>query len=284
MPLTLVALVLGIFAALFLLGDDPSRGGEPGRYLPSFSAVGEDRGEVYDAGCLVQFDQTRSGRCVFGSPRAKKTVVVFGDSRALHWTPALIPLAKRKGWRVVALLRANCTPALVNSKPACNQWRRNSLGRIARIKPSLVVLGTSTGGGVRVSANGKTLSRRKSDPLLQKGLRTTMDKLIDRGAKVTLMRDLPLAPFLPSVCVEENPRNPGRCAFKSSRPAWMAFDNRAARSIRRVQVIDPLPKVCPRGTCPATWKGILKFRDNAHLSATYAAALNGWLSRRLQRP
>jgi hypothetical protein len=64
----------------------------------------------------------------------------------------------------------------------------------------------------------------------------------------------------------------------------MAFDNRAARAFRRVQVIDPLPKVCPRGTCPATWKRILKFRDNAHLSATYAAALSDWLNRRLQKP
>jgi hypothetical protein len=131
---------------------------------------------------------------------------------------------------------------------------------------------------------GRTLSRRASDPVLQAGMEATMKKLLRRGAKATLIRDIGVAPFPPSACVEESPGNPARCSFKAFRPAWMAFDYRAARAVRRVQVIDPLPEICPRGTCPATGGRVLKFRDNAHLSATYAATLSGWLNRRLQRP
>ncbi len=52
----------------------------------------------------------------------------------------------------------------------------------------------------------------------------------------------------------------------------------------RVQKIDPLPKICPRGRCAAARGRVLIWRDRAHLSATYAATLTGWLDRRLQKP
>jgi hypothetical protein len=64
----------------------------------------------------------------------------------------------------------------------------------------------------------------------------------------------------------------------------MAFDYKAARRMKRVQMIDPLQKVCPRGSCQATSGRILKFRDRFHLSATYAVTLSGWLGRRLPNP
>jgi len=277
--LLLAAALLGIFAAPAV------QGGEANRFVPSFAEVQSDKGPVFSDGCLILGNRVNSGRCVYGQPKSKKVVVVFGDSHALHWTPALLRIATIKRWRLVALLRANCTSALVDTDPICNEWRRNSLARIKKLEPSLVILGTNTGRNVLVrDGSGGTLKRRASERVLQAGMVSTMKEMLDTGAKVTLMRDLALAPFDPSSCVQQNPGNLGRCSFRAVRPFWMAFDFKAARQVNRVQMIDPLPKVCPGGICRATSGKYLKFRDRFHLSATYAATLSGWLGRRLQSP
>lgn len=270
---------------LAILGATATQASAAGNYIPAFSKVGNDKGPVFKDGCLVLGNQVKSGECVYGNPSSETTVVIFGDSHALHWTPALLKVAERKNWRLIALLRGNCTPALVNTDRLCNKWRRNSLARIASTKPSLVILGTNTGRNVLVKAdNGRTLDRRASDRVLQAGMVTVMRKMLTDGSKVTLMRDLALAPLDPSPCVQQNPGNPGRCSFRAIRPFWMAFDFKAARKMKRVQLLDPLPKVCPGGTCKVTSGRILKFRDRFHMSATYAVTLSNWLGSRLQKP
>jgi hypothetical protein len=275
----LAAAVLGILAVPAVQGDVANL------FVPSFTEVQNDKGPVFRDGCLVLGNRVNSGPCVYGNPRSKKVVVVFGDSHALHWTPALLRIAETRDWRLIALLRANCTSALVDTDRICNRWRRNSLARMAELKPSLVILGTNTGRNVLVrDGRGRTLDRKASDQKLTAGMVTTAKRMLANGSKVTLIRDLFTAPFDPSGCVQQNPVNPSVCNFRAVRPNWLSFDYRAARRIRQVQVVDPLARICPGGTCQATSGRVLKFRDRAHLSATYVATLSGWLDRRLQKP
>lgn len=277
--IVLAAILLGTHAAPAVQGNGPDR------FVPSFAKVQQDKGEIFREGCLIFGPTVRSGPCVYGDPDSARVVVVFGDSHALHWTPAILRVARARNWRVVALLRANCTSAVVNTDPVCNRWRQHSLSRIKRMKPSLVILGTNTGQNVLVrDRKGQTLSRQKSGKQLEAGMVVTIKKMLANGSRVTLMRDLFTADFDPSNCVQQNIGNPARCSFAANRPEWLSFDYRAARKVRRTQIIDPLPKVCPGGTCKATFGNILKFRDRAHLSATYVATLGGWLGQRLQRP
>lgn len=276
-----------IFATLLFGGllATTAEGTEADSYVPSFASLLDDRGQIANDGCLIRFENTVSGRCVYGHPKSKKVVVVFGDSHALHWSPALVRVANRRGWRLVALLKANCTIALADIRPACNQWRRNSLDRMRKLRPSLVVLATNTSFNVRVrDGAGGTLSRPKSGPALESGMVAMMRKLLRLGARVTLIRDLFVPPFHPSACVQLNPDNPRICDFDAARRYWMSFDYKAARRVRRVQVVDPLPKVCPGGTCSATAGRILKYRDNSHFTASYATTLSSWFNRRIQRP
>jgi hypothetical protein len=262
-----------------------AEGGEPARYVPSFANLLADSGPIATDGCMIRFEETVSGPCGYGEPKSKRVVVLFGDSHALHWSPAFLRIADRRGWRLIALLKANCTVALADIRPACNKWRRNSLDRIRTIRPSLVVLATNTSFNVRVADGaGGSLTRPKSGPALEAGMVATMRKLLRTGAKVTLIRDLFVPPFHPSACVESNPDNPEICAFDAARQYWMSFDYKAAKKVKRVQVIDPLNEVCPGGTCPATKGRILKYRDISHFTATYAASITGFFGRRIQKP
>ena len=234
--------------------------------------------------CLLYGQMVRSGKCAYGDTESNKVVVLFGDSHALQWSPPLIKLAEQRGWKVIALLRGRCSIAKVKMDRICDTWRRNSMDRIKDLKPGLVVVSTSTAESYTVKKNGRTLTRAQSEPVLQAGMAKTMRKLIRNGSEVTLIRDIAKAPFLPSVCVEENRGNPGRCSFTAVRPLSRSFDWKAAKSIKAVQRIDGIPRICPKHKCRAVAGKILKFRDRYHLSATYATTLTGWLRSELQNP
>ena len=57
-----------------------------------------------------------------------------------------------------------------------------------------------------------------------------------------------------------------------------AAQRTAAKRLNAVQIIDPLPKVCPRGKCRAVHGNVLKYRDRGHISATFCRLLTNWLN------
>ena len=254
-------------------------------YVPAFSVVQQDKGPVFREGCLIYTSRVTSPPCHYGDVNSKNKVFVLGDSHSLQWTPALINLARQRGWQLTTLMRANCTAAIVNISRECNLWRQNALKRIRAEKPKLVFVASNTAPNIYVMKGGKRLGRAASESHLRKGMYDTLLKLRKYGAEVTVMRDLPMSKnYLPSECVKENRNAPGRCTFQAIRPLSQAYDFAAAKRLKQVQVIDPLPKVCPRLKCGAVHGNILKFRDRGHISATYARTLTGWLGARLQDP
>ncbi len=255
-------------------------------YVPSFATVKKDKGPVFRQGCLVFTQRVTSPPCHYGEVGSKKKFTVLGDSHALQWTPALIDIAKDRGWEMTALLRKNCTAAQVNVSPVCNRWRHNALKRIRVERPKMVIVASNTAENTFVVRNGKRLSRAASEPIFRAGMYKTLLMLRKWGIKVTLIRDLPMSrDFLPPVCVSQNRNHPGRCAFPALRPLSEAYDFAAAKRLKAVHIIDPLPKVCPGGRmCRAVHGNVLKYRDRGHLSATFCRLLTGWLARRIPDP
>jgi len=254
-------------------------------YVPSFAVVKKDKGPVFQQGCQIIGKQARSGQCYYGQTKSSKKVVIFGDSHALQWTPALIEIANQRDWRLITLLHANCTAAQVSVDPYCDRWRRNTFARIRKEKPGLIVVASNTGPNMSVKSGGTRLGRAAAEPLLERGMATTFRALKKTGAEITLMQDMAMSKdFLPSVCVSEHRNDPGRCTFKAPRPPAMSYDLKAARKAGGIEVIDPLKKVCPNHTCRAVHGKYLKFRDRFHITATYSRLLAPWLGSLLQNP
>ena len=91
---------------------------------------------------------TRRRACTATSARTD-TVVLFGDSHAMMWGPAMDVAAKRRGWRLVTLAKQGCTIATapIYNGPGgreydeCDTWRERTLRRIVRKeKPRLIVI------------------------------------------------------------------------------------------------------------------------------------------------
>ena len=252
---------------------------------PDLAKAEDDRGLPFEEGCHIKNDdRVESPECAYGDLRSDTTVVVFGDSHGLQYAPGMIALAERRGWRLESLTRAGCTVALVQLKPRCDQWRENTLRRIARTRPALVVVTTGTMDRYEVRAeDGTRLSREESQPLLERGMEETLRRLKATGAKVAVIRDQPRLPFDPIDCVAGNLESLDQCAFSPDRPVDYAFDARAARRVPGVKLIDPMPLLCPQRICPSVVGNVLVYRNTYHLTATFAATLDRWLGRKLPR-
>jgi hypothetical protein len=253
---------------------------------PSPAEADADRSRAYDDGCHLSLIATRFGNCVYGDPGSSTTVVLFGDSHALQYFPALEPIARAHGWRLVHLSKGGCPPpparldrpGRTRMSRSCRVWRELALQRIERERPALVVTSGSTGG--RIWRHGHRLPRAESDAIVARGWVRTLRRLAKIAPRVVAIRDSPRpSPDDEPSCVAAHMRELRRCAFP--RPRRPAMITRAQRSVRGVTVIDPIGMFCPRDLCPAVIGNVLVWRSSAHMTATYSATMSRWLERRL---
>lgn len=253
------------------------------RFIPGLNRVRADKGEVYRKGCLMGHTRVRSGPCRFGDRDSKKKVVLLGDSHAMQWGPGLIRLARKKQWQVIALTRASCPAALVHIDYYCDTWRRNSLRRIRLMRPGLVLVASAANSDAySVFTGGGYLSRAASEQYLVDGMIRTLRRLRRWSKKTVVMQDQAVTPFSVTACLRIN--SPGNCGFRASRPRAWSYDFKAARRVKKVPVIDPLPMLCPGGWCRATEGDYLIYRNQGHLAATFTREKYGWLGHRLGDP
>jgi peptidoglycan/LPS O-acetylase OafA/YrhL len=94
--------------------------------------------------------------CVYGDTTSATTVVLFGDSHAEHWFPALLRIATDRHWKLVNLSKDACPVPQVTvystffkrAYDECVEWRKRAFQRIRDLRPELVVL-ASRGDGTQ---------------------------------------------------------------------------------------------------------------------------------------
>ena len=252
----------------------------------------DQRSRMFDDGCHLERPETRAPECVYGNPFSDTTVVLFGDSHAMHYFPALNRLANERDWRLVGLTKGGCPPArvtLYNSAlgreySECDEWRERILKRIAeKERPDMVVTSSLT--TYRPMEDGERLGRDAGAGTLEEGYVSTLEELRGTGAEVAVIRDIPRSKGDVPECVSRSIRNLDECAI----PKGKAFDYppvnaRAAGKVEGVSLVDPTPILCGEEACPAVIGDVLVYRDDSHLTATYARTLAPWLGERLPDP
>ncbi|MGK2956459.1 MAG: acyltransferase family protein [Solirubrobacterales bacterium] len=250
------------------------------RIRPNPIYASYDRGNLFDDDCLLIGDDTVSPSCTYGNPDSDRKVVAFGDSHALEYFPALEAIAEKEDWRLEGLTRGNCPPSDVDSGEICNSFRSNSIDRIKAERPDLVVIALATVLDLPIQIDGESVTGKARVPYLRQGLVRTINEIKESGAKVAVIGDQTRAPFTPADCVSENLDNLGSCIFRRKKGGARSYD-RAAASLTGSTFIDPVPLLCRRNLCPSVIGDVVVYRDDYHLTATYATTLATWLSRSL---
>lgn len=250
-----------------------------------------DRGAIWDRGCMMMPPQTRSKPCVFGRRKSRKSVVLFGDSHAMHQFGAVNRLAKRRGWRLVAQTKAGCGPndaPVYNNKVdrvfrECRQWHRNVLRRIERIEPAIILTGVAI--SHKPMRNGRIIrNERERRAVLEEGYVSMLERLLATGARVVAFKDHPQAPHDMTDCVAANLKRLRKCSFRKPPNFGRSWESRAAAAVEGVSEVDLSRGMCKRRRCFGVIRNTLVYRDDDHMTATFSRTLAPWLARALSRP
>jgi hypothetical protein len=222
-------------------------------------------------------------KCVFGDTSSSKTIVLFGDSHAQMWLPALDPIATKLGYRLVLWFELGCPAASVRiwdsqSKAyytACTTFRSAALSAIASLRPSVVVLADRT--SLAMSAPGVYFT----DAQWKAGLEATI-KAVDQHAKVVVIGDIPLLSDVPPQCLASNPTNVQHCAGKNPNTkshAHLAAETQAAAATK-AGYVNPIPWLCT-ATCSPIVGNLAVYSDSWHITDTYSEYLESVLDKAL---
>ncbi len=249
---------------------------------PSPLRASADRSTAYYDGCLVGIDGTNSNRCLYGDPNGKRTLILFGDSHAMQYFPALEALADENHWRLITLTKAECTPGEVKIRSMvadreysqCDAWREEELERIERGDPktaAVVISGDTV--YTPYGPEGEELSGSAAAAAMEAGYISTLKRIHRAGLQTVVIRDTPVSTSNVPGCVSEDLQHLEACAFKRKRDRDREFDVRAARASPGTHLIDINGEICPDNLCRAVIGNALVFRDKSHLTATFARTL-----------
>jgi peptidoglycan/LPS O-acetylase OafA/YrhL len=248
----------------------------PSDLTPGLLRAGSDVSQASMAGCLPDFLATQSPNCSFGDPAAERTMVLFGDSHAEMWFPAVQRVADSSGMRLVVLTKSSCPVADVTvwqmrlNRPftECDSWRSWAVGQIRHLNPAMVVL-TQYWSEPWTAGEGLPLMRGLAGTLAQ----------MPSGARVVWLADSPDFGQSVPICLSAHLGDAAACA--AARGEVLDISRmRAEESVVQnagAKYVNTAAWLCPGEGCPTIVGNMLMYRDAHHLTATYAASLAGVL-------
>jgi hypothetical protein len=254
-----------------------------GKSIP-VDAVENDLADIYENGCHLKSREWIYGDCSFGQAKASKTVVLFGDSHAAHYFPALEVAAKKSGWMFLSRTKSGCpsiATAMWNERYLreyyeCNKWRDAVLAELERIRPQLVILANSVQNPpLDRSGVGPAKPALWHDIYLA-GEKEMAEKLLAVSGRIIYMRDMRRPPEPPARCLLRNPKHESSCnwTIDTLRAEELYPLNERVGSPPRAAILDLTDIVCPGGRCPAVHDGVVLMYDNQHFTASYARQLS----------
>lgn len=255
-----------------------------------------DMAVIYKDGChLDQLATSIPEGCVYGPTGASRSLVLFGDSHAANWFPALNSLAFDQGFKLYSLTKSACPSVffephnrmLNRQYTECTQWRNNALQFIIDTRPSLIVFSNSD--RYFLSRPDKQESHVEVERL-RTAIGETRDWLDKAGIRYVFIRDTPWLEFDPLNCL--------------SRAAWKGHDSATTCTFRGVErknreihdlyvaslaeskvglVVDLNKEICPKGQdCVLQRENLILYRDSNHLTASFSEYLSSILLENLR--
>jgi hypothetical protein len=252
--------------ALALVAGTP----EPAPLLPPPVSVTDDwvRIEQWDCAPMARFPMDV---CAQPVEAPERRIVVVGDSHTQQLAGALVPIAARHHWQLIAIVRGACpfstTSEVVPDERDCLDWNAAAAAEIADLRPDGVV--TLASRDVRAGLTEQT----------PPGFVAAWARLDELGIPVLAIRDTPRFDRSMADCVQgfgSSATDPpastcgvDRAAVYPPDPPWTHL----ADVPTNVRFLDTAGRVCGPAFCPAVIGNVLVYLDDNHLTASYAASM-----------
>jgi peptidoglycan/LPS O-acetylase OafA/YrhL len=266
---------------------------------PALGKAATDYEQPWKDNCLGWKGSTApisSSKCTYGNPSGTYTVAFVGDSHASALFPGVNAVAKAHGWKLIPYLKIDCSfldfndlvyygPPTV-SYPECMTWNSVVLSRLQKSPPDLIILSQSR--WIFTASNAESTVTAQTNAMIR------MIQKLPTSSKVVIIQDppLPTAQSVPE-CLASYPNDYTRCAYTRTRGFGSAMGTREVNAAKATGagLIVLTDQVCPgTGACPVVINDVIAWRDQHHLTATFAATLgpaidqqlvailNGWSS------
>ncbi|GAA1913087.1 acyltransferase family protein [Microbacterium aoyamense] len=268
------------FGAAVVL-DDACAGTDFGdTILPAPGFAGVDRPEA--AQCFVQLNDARPVSCEFGSeePDAPR-VALIGDSHAYQLLSTFQSLAEENGWHLTTWFKGACpwnttplsTPGAFGE--ACTQWRDGVRAQLA--DADLDAVFTAAIATTPYSSVGYDSSYDAAVA----GYQAAWSEVLDRDIPVITVVDNPVWETDPNKCL----RTRDASACDGPRSELLVTDDplrAAASGIEGVTLLDFTDVFCGEEVCSPVVGGANIYRDQDHLTVTFADTLAPWYAEAIE--
>jgi peptidoglycan/LPS O-acetylase OafA/YrhL len=233
-------------------------------------------------GCRISRAATVGPLCRFGDPNASRVAVVYGDSHAEMWMPALDVIARSEGWQIVQVTKPGCqvpdfrrySPTMKREYTECDTFRDWAIGQITSLKPDLIIISSSSKDVEEWTDDGP--SGENMDQIWGDGLAKVIQEIQPSTSRVVVIGDMAY-PVEPGIdCLTAHPDDIEECsaAVTDAVPAEMNAVEKQVAAANGADYIDVIPWFCTDSTCPAVVGGLTTHRDDFHINENYAV----WLS------
>ena len=265
----------GITQTLNAIGGGLRLKSVPSEIIPTLGSVTSFRGDT----CMSSPGMPSEAKsCLFGDTQSLITVVIYGDSFAEEWIPALAALGKIHHFKVLAFGRYSCPFANVAVQPSggvvdtgCATFRHNVVDAINAMSPSpaLVLLSEETD---LIAPHGSWGSISMSQ--WTAGMQSTLRTLHETRFPIGVILGTPTEKIYPSQCLSIHLTNVQAC----SEPAKVAFAADAYSSqIQAAAQANASPLnvsyLFCKQTCPSIIYGDSVYQGYGHITSSYVSYL-----------
>ena len=216
---------------------------------------------VYGDNCHSNYGENESGECTYGDLNSSTTIVLYGDSHAAQWFPALLELANERNFKLVSLTKSACPSVDVPRADQgayknidCETWRDKSVARIKQIRPAAVILSSFQHFTPPRGYPDENKWWTDGQKRLLTSLRGSSDHLIYISDTPKPKLDIP------------------NCLASRDVKSCDTTEPTPVKVIKGFETIDPAPWLCSK-YCPAIQDGYVVYRDASHISVAAALAL-----------
>lgn len=255
------------FGAPALITSDCKGELDADQLLPSRAALFDDTGDAFK--CYRAEGEPAIKKCSFGSSAAgAPRIALVGDSHGAMLIPGLAEQAKKRGWRLDTYVGYN------------GVWQsRGSLATSADREYAKELQAALDGGSYKLilstSHRYSGASESKIDQVT-KSVREVWADVRAHGARVAVIRDNPQITQSALQCVTNasaSTTNFGACRVPRTVGLGGTDWGVVAARGTSVPVIDMEQYFCKGDSCPVVIGGVIAYRDEHHITATFSKTL-----------
>ncbi|WP_344793079.1 acyltransferase family protein [Frondihabitans peucedani] len=233
--------------------------------------------------CILDAPVARVAACELGS-KTGTPVAVFGDSHVNQWLPAFETMASENDWHLTVFAKSGCPVAAYKpngdgsrmSSSTCLTWRQAAIDMIvSTVKPSLIIVSSYD--------NYIDGSTKAGSTKILNAWNSSLDQLRRVGSPIAYIQDTPYPDKDVPTCMSAALDDWSSCSFARGDVKEPVEEQALLGNEKQVSLINLTPYLCDTARCPAVRNGLLLYRDESHITASAASALEPAMSQLFEK-